>query len=385
MGRLGHVFVLLFLSAGCGGLDQLDEDRLRGLIRLAKGMVYDELKNAGNTEEEIDTVMDTVVDELQTGGGETMEGCRELGRKTMLVYLDQETYLPSAASDNIACTVPLGGKVECRGADRMCVCRTDASLISERDDIYVSACNEAGGVSETFNFASTDLTDYETSSEGGNVLTFSIDEGDLGIRTPGRVFRINISDSDGNRPTTAEVEASLHVLDSSGYKVNKALATWKTGAAANIYDVDVGGGEPAEFDVFLMRGTFGVAKLGGYVDDVPVNAVSLGAGRYPDSIDIIAQNNDSNSKMFIVFSGVAKATLEAANYMVSYLITDAFGDVLVRGNEDMSVVGLEMLHPSHGDTYVSELGSACESGGRVLLIIGDNTSRIYLPSCRVVQ
>ena len=78
--------VVLFFSITCGDLTQMDEQRLRNFVQLAKKVAIDELKKDNNSQAEIDKAIDIVVDVLGGDSTSSKPACFETGRKTVAMF-----------------------------------------------------------------------------------------------------------------------------------------------------------------------------------------------------------------------------------------------------------------------------------------------------------
>ena len=159
--------------------------------------------------------------------------------------------------------------------------------------------------------------------------------------------------------------------------VSDAIATWKTTVGDDIYDVSVGAGNSASFNVFLVRDTSGIAKIGGTVDGTPTNKYTLSAGNYTGLADVQVRKASSNRLVFM-FSGDVLKELSANNRTISYVITDTNGEVTAYGN-NVNIGGGITVSGTYAN-YVNN--TTCTTGAYILIKIGNSASKVYLPACQ---
>ena len=206
----------------------------------------------------------------------------------------------------------------CVDGDDVCSCQADDTLNPAGSTTFAVTCTEDGGSGETFSFTDAETQNYKAPSGGGTnppsggASAYSISQSNQNQKAPGIIFPITVVDNSGATVTPA-AQASLAAYDSSGSEVDDALATWKTTVGDNIYDVSVGAGAAANFNVFLVRDTSGVAKIGGTIDGTPINKVTLTAGTYTGASDILAINDTQSGNITFMFSGTARTSLNSAS------------------------------------------------------------------------
>ena len=388
------VFFLLGLGAACGDLSEVDDERIREFVKTAKRVFIDELTIDGNTQEEIDDKIAVIVDVLQgdSGGGtttptEVVPACRETGRKTVVMFRDHRRHAYDYLNDvsGFACEWPPTPSAFCTDGDEVCECEATDTMNPVGSTSFTASCTEEGGDGDTFNFTAAETLDYDAPSGSGippssNAGTYRIEEQNQNQKNPGAVFPITVVDSRGTtvRPSA---QASLAAYDSSGSEIDAALARWKTVVGANIYDVSVAAGASARFKVFLVRETSGVAKIGGTVDGTPIAKVTLTAGNYSGASDILVVNDTSRGNITFLFSGAARTALNAASKVMTYVITDANGEVI----KNPTVPLLAWDEIPRQDTLIANQPGSCVEGQYVMLIIGSDLDKVYLPRCEAWQ
>ena len=203
----------------------------------------------------------------------------------------------------------------CVDGDDVCSCQTNDALNPEGSTTFVVTCTEEGGSGEMFSFTDNDTQNYEAPSGGGGTTppsggasNYSISQSKSKHESARYYLPITVVNNSG-AAVTPVTEASLAAYDSSDSEVVDALAAWKTTVGDNIYDFSVGAGAKAEFNVFLVRDTSGVAKIGGTVDGTPINKVTLTAGTYNGASDIFAINDTQRGQITFMFSGTARTSL----------------------------------------------------------------------------
>ena len=399
---LGIAAVLFFgFGAACGDLSEIDDNRIREFVKTAKRVIIDELMVDGNTQDEIDDKIGVIVEVLQgdSGGGTTtppgdgggtppaVPACRETGRKTVVMFRDAAGHIGSFLADpsGFNCDI-LATSTTCVDGDDICSCQADDALNPSGSTTFAVTCTEDGGSGETFSFTDAETTTYDAPSGGGGGTTppgggasaYSISESNQNQKAPGIIFPITVVNNSGATVTPA-AQASLSAYNSSGSEIADALATWKTTVGENIYDISVGAGNKAEFIVFLVRDTSGVAKIGGTVDGTPINKVTLTAGTYTGVSDILAINDTQSSSMTFMFSGTARTSLNSASKAMTYVITDANGEV--QASETATLRGLD-VPGTNGKTFVTSTAGSCNVGEYVLIRIGVGSSKVYLVRCQ---
>ncbi len=383
-------------GAACGDLSEIEDERIRNFVKTAKRVIIEELLTDGNTADEIDDKIDVIVGVLQGDDGGVVSppsesSCRETGRKTVVMFRDAErhTFDYLGDSSGFSCPTLTDSSTSCRDGDSVCVCETSDNLNPDQATSFAVSCTEDGGDGSIFNFTDAETLSYAAPSGGGggspagsNPGTHSIKEQDQNQKNPGMVFPITVVGSSGAVATPTD-QASLQAYDSSNSPITDALATWKTAVDDDIYDVSVGTGEEAKFDVFLVRDTTGVAKIGGTMDATPIDKVTLTAGQYSGAADILAINNAGNTTF--MFSGAARTALNAADKVMTYVITDANGEVVTSARTSATATGLRWLDvPSGGSitTAGQVLNVPCVVGQYVMIKIGTAMNRVYLPRCQ---
>ena len=391
------VFFLFGWGAACGDLSEIDDNRIREFVKTAKRVIIDELMTDGNSEDDIDDKIDVIVDVLQgdsgyNGGTTTPLGvpaCRETGRKTVAMFRDPAGHISDYLNDvsGFAC-VMTSDSAACTDGDDVCECEADDTMNPTHSTSFTVSCTEDGGDGETFNFTDAETLNYDAPSGGGtppsssNAGAYRIEEQNQNQKNPGMVFPITVINRSGTT-VTPSAQASLSAYDSSGSEIDDALAMWKTAVGDNIYDVIVAAGVSASFDVFLVRDTSGVAKIGGSVDGTPIDKVTLTAGNYSGTSDILAINDTSRGNITFMFSGAARIALNDASKAMSYVITDANGEVIT-STTATTMSGLD-IPGAHGTTFVAQKTGSCVAGQYVMIRIGSNLNKIYLPRCQASQ
>lgn len=388
------VFLLFGWGVACGDLSEIEDDRIRDFVRTAKRVIIDELMTDGNTQDEIDDKIDVIVEAIKGNSGNggitnpplEMPACRETGRKTVVMFRDPAGHISDYIDDpsGFTCEISENSAI-CSDGD-ICTCEADDTMNPAGNTSFSANCTEDGGSGDTFNFTAAETSDYNAPSSGNqpppsstNAGTYRIEEQNQNQKNPGIVFPITVIDSRGTTVQPA-AQASLTVYNSSDSEIDDALAMWKTSAGDNIYDVDVAAGVSASFDVFLVRDTSGVAKIGGTVDGTPIDKVTLTAGNYSGASDVQVFNNNMNGINFM-FSGAARTALNGANKAMAYVITNANGEV--QESATVSILrGLDI--PVGGTTtFVGTIaGVSCVVGEYVLIRIGNNVNKVYLPRCK---
>ena len=380
-------------GAACGDLSDIDDNRIRKLVKTAKKVIIEELMADGNTQSDIDNKIGVIVEALQGnsgGNGGTpplaMPLCRETGRKTVVMFRDPSGHIIDLLNDDSGFWCEWGDVLTvCSDGEDVCECEANDTLNPDSSTSYAVTCTEDGGDGQTFNFTAAETLDYETPSNGGgappgsnNPATYSIKEQNQNEKLPGIIFPITVVNSSGTTITPA-AEASLSTYDSSGGEVDDAIARWTTVVGENIYEIIAGAGDSASFRVFLVRDTSGVARIGGTVDGTPINHVTLTAGAYSGASDILAINDTTYNNINFLFSGTARTKLNSASKSISYVVTDANGEV--QTSETVVLTGGADL-PIDGGTFFAKRSGSCVVGEYVLIRIGDNTSKVYLSRCR---
>ncbi len=375
-------FFFGFVSA-CGDLSEIDDDRIRNFVKTAKRVIFDELLTDGNTEDEIDDKMNVIVEALEQdeegGNGDQVSEahrCRETGRKTAVMFRDPAGHLLDYFNDpsGFTCSSTDADSTECSDGDDVCACDTDDTLNPAGSTKFAVTCTESDGSGVTFDFSDAETLVYDAPPSSS---AYSIMERNQNEKAPGVVFPITVVDSNGVTVTPTD-EASLAVYDSDGDEVDGALATWKTAVGDDIYDLSAAAGDSASFEVFLVRDTAGVAEIGGTVDGTAIAPVTLTAGDYTGENDILAIDDDD--KILLMFSGAAYTALNTASKLVSYVVTDANGEVQESVLEQ-TVQGIDVQGAS-GRTFATLRAGGCVVGHYVLVRIGRNADKVYLVRCQ---
>lgn len=201
---------------------------------------------------------------------------------------------------------------------------------------------------------------------------YTIKQSHQNSKMPGEVFPITLITSGATVVPT--IAASLDAYDKDDIAVDSAIAMWKTESGDDIFDVSVGAGESARFNVFLVRDTTGVQKLGGTVDGMATSKVTLTAASYANPNDIAIR--DDSGSIVLLFYGAAKQALTAADNRISYVVVDANGVVQSHGDEDLTN---RLLNFDSG--LGASISDSCVLGAYVLVRIG-SSSKVYLPRCQ---
>lgn len=391
-----RVLIVAMMNFGmivsCGDLSEIEDERIRDFVKRAKRVVIEELMSDGNTQQDIDGKIDVIAEALvgDSGTAETQQSaCRETGRKTLLMFLNPadhiSAYFDDRSDSGFECTI-VTERAQCSDANGVCQCEADDILNPEGSTSFAATCSENGGASDTFNFSAAETLNYNAPSGGGATPrptassgTYSIKEQYQSPVQPGQVFPLTVIDMDGTT-VTPDTQASLAVYDSGGIEINDALGRWTTEIGDSIYDVNVAGYERASFNVFLLRDTQGVAQVGGTVDGTAIAKATLSAARYADANDIEVFNDTEKRIIRFMFSGAARTALNDAYKTISYIVTDGNGEVV----ESMTVNDLEGLDiPSAADTtFVAQRPGLCVANAYVMIRIGNNRDKTYLPRCQ---
>ena len=379
------------LIVSCGDLSEIEDDRIRDFVKRAKRVIIEELMTDGNSQTDIDDKIGVIAEALQGDSGATEQqqsACRETGRKTLLMFLNPvdhiSAYLDDKRDNDFECTITTAS-VTCSDGNDVCECEANDTMNPEGSTSFSSICSENGGASETLSFSTGETLSYNAPTTGGNPTpavsssTYRIKEQYRNPMQPGMVFPITVVDSSGTT-VTPDTQASLAVYDSSGVEINDALGRYTTEIGENIYDVSVSGYDRASFNVFLLRDTSGVAQVGGTVDGTPIAKATLTAATYAGASDIQVVNDGGSSNIRFIFSGAARTALNDADKEISYVVTDGNGDVV----DSITVNDLEGLDiPSaNGTTYLAQRPGYCAAGAYVMIRIGNNRDKTYLPRCQ---
>ena len=378
------------MIVSCGDLSEIEDDRIRDFVKRAKRVIIEELMTDGNTQGEIDDKIGVVAEALRGDGGAAevqQSACRETGRKAVLMLLNPvdhiSSYLDDRRDSGFTCTIDTE-RVECADGNDVCECEANDTLNPEGSTSFTALCSEDGGASDTFNFSEAEILSYNAPSGGtasppnnpaGNLGTYRIKERYQNPMQPGTIFPITVADSSGTT-VAPDSEASLAVYDSSGGEIDEALGRWTTEVGENIYDVSIDEYGVASFNVFLLRDTQGVAKIGGEVDGTPIAKASLTAATYAGAGDIEVVNDEGRGNIRFLFSGAARTALTAANNKISYVVTDSNGEVVDSATvNDLDGVSIPSL-------YLAMRPGDCVAGAYVMIRIGDNRDKTYLPRCQ---
>ena len=384
----------LAMIVSCGDLSEIEDERIRDFVKRAKRVVIEELMSDGNTQQDIDGKIDVIAEALvgDSGTAETQQSaCRETGRKTLLMLLNPvdhiSAYLDDRRDSGFECTIATES-AQCSDANGVCSCEANDTLNPEGAQSFTATCSENGGASDTLNFSVAETLSYNAPNGGAtpppdrptaNSGMYRIKEQYRSPVQPGQVFPLTVIDTDGTT-VTPDTRASLAVYDSGGVEINDALARWTTEIGDSIYDVNVAGYEMASFNVFLLRDTQGVAQVGGTVDGTPIAKATLSAARYAEASDIEVFNDTERGNIIFSFSGAARTALNDADKEISYIVTDGNGEVV----DTVTVNELEGLDiPSDTDTtFVARRPGLCVAGAYVMIRIGNNRDKTYLPRCQ---
>ena len=392
------VLFLFSWGAACGDLSEIEDERIREFVKTAKRVIIDELMTDGNTQDEIDDKIDVLVDAIKgdSGGGVTpppigVPVCRETGRKTVVMFRDPAGHVGDYLKDTTGfdCTMSGDGAI-CSDGEDVCTCTANDTMNPAGSTSFTATCTEDGGSGDTFNFTDAETLNYDAPTDGGGTTPpptsgsdYSIKEQNQNQKSPGMVFPITIVDSSG-ATVAPDAQASLAAYNSSGSEIDDAIATWKAVSGDNIYDVNVAAGVSASFDVFLVRGTSGVAELGGTVDGTAINKVTLTAGSYADASDVVVINDTTINKIRFMFSGAARTALNSSNKAMEYIVIDANGEVQSSVNVG-KLPGLD-IPGANGTTFVgqADITGNCIEGEYVLIRFSNNLNKVYLPRCQAL-
>ena len=257
-----------------------------------------------------------------------------------------------------------------------CVCIANNTLNPASSTAFIASCTDQSGTATNLNYTDAETDVYNlTATPPPTTTTYSIKEGNQGAKVPGVVFPITIVNS-SNATVTPTTAASLDAYNSSDAAVSNAIAKWTTTAGASIYDVAVAANTPAAFNVFLLRNTTGVAKIGGTVDGTATDKVTLTAGSYPNPSDLVVANRGANEIVFIL-TGAARTAINTAKGVGNYVVVNTNGNVQSSGK--LAATDGNDLGASIG--YIVQKAGSCTVNGYVLMRIGTKTSKVYLPKC----
>ena len=249
----------------------------------------------------------------------------------------------------------------------------DAATLDELEQVLIDVLNGEQG----------DSTDSSgTNGKDDTYPDYKLNPNDLGLKTPGSMFSVEVvtNDTDVAKPRTQP--KSLFAYNGEGAQVPAVLAQWKENVRDNVYDLSAAAGESAVFDnLFIMQAALrtDVRQLGGIIGSEEIGRAALtveGTAHVGTRVLIVNRYHDG---LYFNLGGDVRQALDRADKVMSYLALNAAGDVVDSAiHMPATVFAVTQID---GAYRIAVKGATCVFGSPVLIRMG-NSEIVYETPCR---